>query len=137
MLLQPVVPSMLSALSAVPTRLLSNIWEIHWDGSFTGSSGGVGITIAHTRGPALVSAGVPVKGTDAMRVEVIGPPLTALLVTTHLPLGRVDFFSDSAYEVNLLAATTVPHDLYLFNCWELTRDLLLDGSFTATWIPQD
>ena len=95
------------------------------------------ITIAHTGGPALVSASVPVKGTDATRVEALGPPLAALLVTTRLPTGRVAFFGDSAYVVNLLVATTVPCDLYLFNCQELTRDLLSDWSFTATWISWD
>ena len=85
----------------------------------------------------MVSASEPVKGTDAMCVKALGPPLAALLVTTHLPPGRVDFFHDSAYVVNLLAATMVPCDLYLFNCWELTRDLLSDRLFTATWIPKD
>ena len=68
----------------------------------------MGITIAHAGGPALVSASVPVKGMDAMRIEALGPPLAALLVTTRLPLGRVSYFGDSAYVVNLLAATTVP-----------------------------
>ena len=68
----------------------------------------MGITIAHAGGPALVSASVPVKGTDAMRVEALGPPLTALLVTTRLPLGIVSCFGDSVYVVNLLVATTVP-----------------------------
>ena len=97
----------------------------------------MGITIAHAGGPALLSASVPVKGTDATRVEALGPPLAALLVTTRLPLGRVSYFGDSPYVVNLLAATTVPRDLYLFNCRELTRDLLSDKSFTATWIPRD
>ena len=97
----------------------------------------MGITIACAGGPALVSASVPVKGTDAVHVEALGPPLAALLVTTHLPPGRVAFFGDSAYVVNLLVPTTVPHDLYLFNCRELTRDLLADRSFTATWIPRD
>ena len=77
----------------------------------------------------MVSASVPVNGTDAIRVEALGPPLAALLVTTHLPMGRVAFFGDSAYVVNLLAATTVPRDLYLSNCWELTRDLLSDKLF--------
>ena len=85
----------------------------------------------------MVSASVPLKGTDAMCVEALGPPLAALLVTTHLLLGKVAFFGDSAYVVNLLVATTVPRDLYLFICWELTRDLLSDRLFTATWIPQD
>ena len=97
----------------------------------------MGITIACAGGPALVSASVPVKGMDATRVETLGPPLAALLVSTHLPPGRVSFFDDSAYVVNLLAATTVPRDFYLFNCRELPRDLLSDRSFTATWIPQD
>ena len=106
-------------------------WLLHWRCS------GCGITIACAGGPALVSASVPVKGTDATRIEALGPPLAALLVTTRLPMGRVAFFGDSAYVVNLLAATTVPRDLYLFNCWELTRDLLADRSFTATWIPWD
>ena len=128
------VLSMLAAPPAAPTRPLPIIWEIHWDGSFTGSSAGVGITIAYAGGPALVYASVPVKGTDAMRVEALGPPLAALLVITHLPLGKVAFFGDSAYVVNLLAAITVPHDLYLFNCQDLTRYLLSDRSFTATWI---
>ena len=77
---------------------------------------GVGITIAHTGVLALVSASVPVKGTDATCVEALGPPLAALLVTTRLPMGRVAFFGNSAYVVNLLAATTVRCDLYLFNC---------------------
>ena len=85
----------------------------------------------------MVSASVLVKGTNAMRVEALGPPLAALLVTTSLPPGRISFFGDSAYVVNLLAAKALPHDLYLFNCWELTRDLLSDRSFTATWIPRD
>ena len=85
----------------------------------------------------MVSASVPVKGTDSTRVEALCPPLAALLVTTRLPPGRVFYFGDSAYVVNLLAATTVPHDLYLFNCQELTRDLLAGRSFTATWIPWD
>ena len=85
----------------------------------------------------MVSASVSVKGTDATRVEALGPPLAALLVTTHLPPGRVSYFGDSAYVVNLLAATTVPRDLYLFKRWELTRDLLADRSFTAMWIPWD
>ena len=125
------VSSMPSAPPVVPTRLLSIIWEIRWDGSFTGFSAGVGITIAHAGSPALVSASVTVKGTDATRVEVLSPPLAALLVTTRLPTGRVDFFSGSTYVVNLLVATMVPHDLYLFNCWELTRDLLSDRVFTA------
>ena len=97
----------------------------------------MGNTIAHPGGPALVSASVPVKGTDATCAEALGPPLAALLVTTHLLTGRVAFFGNSAYVVNLLAATTVPSDLYLFNCQELTRDLLADRSFTATWIPRD
>ena len=97
----------------------------------------MGITIARADGPTLLSASVPVKGTDATRVEALGPPLAALLVTTRLPPGRVDFFGDSAYVVDLLAATTVPRDLYLFNCRELTRDLLSDRDFTVTWIPQD
>ena len=39
--------------------------------------------------------------------------------------------------LNLLAATMVPHYPYLFNCRELTRDLLSDWLFTATWIPRD
>ena len=97
----------------------------------------VGITIVHTGGPALVSASTPVKGTDAMRVEALGLPLVTLLVTTHFPPGRVDFLGNSTYVVNLLAATMMSHGLYLFNCHELTRDLLSDRSFTATWIPQD
>ena len=128
---------MLAAPPAAPTRPLSTVWEIYWDSSFTGSSAGVGIIIARAGGPALVSASVPVKGTDATHVEALGPPLAALLVTTRLPPCRVAFFGDSANVVNLLAATTVPYDLYLFNCWELTRDLLSDSSFTATWIPRD
>ena len=68
----------------------------------------MGITIARAGGPALVSASVPVKGTDAMRVEALGPPLAALLVTARLPLGGVSYYGDSAYVVTLLAATTVP-----------------------------
>ena len=128
---------MLAMLPAAPTRPLPIVWEIPWDGSFTGSAAGVGITIARAGGPALVSASVPVKGTDATRVEALGPPLAALLVTTRLPTGRVAFFSNSAYVVNLLVATTIPHDLYWFNCRELTKDLLADRSFTATWIPRD
>ena len=70
-------------------------------------------------------------------MEALVPPLAALLVANRLPMGRVTFFGDSAYVVNLLAAKTVPRYLYLFNCWELTRDLLADRSFTATWIPRD
>lgn len=80
---------------------------------------------------------LPVKGTDATRVEALGPTLAALLVTTDLPLGRVAFFGDSAYVVNLLAATTILSNLYLFNCRELTRDLLSDRDFTTTWISWD
>ena len=80
---------------------------------------------------------MPVKGTDAIRVKALGPPLAALLVTTHLPPGKIDFFGNSTYVVNLLMATTIPWDLYLFNCRELTRDLLSDRSFTAMWIPRD
>ena len=131
------VPPPPAAPLAALSRPLPIVWEIHWDGSFIGSSAGVGITIARTGGPTLVFASVPVKGTYAMRVEALGPPIAALLVTTHLPPGKVAFFGNSAYVVNLLAATTVPCDLYLFNCWELTRDLLSDRSFTATWIPRD
>ena len=99
---------MLAAPPAALTKPLSTVWEIYWDGSFMGSSAGVGITIACAGGPALVFASVPVKGMDATRVEALGPPLAALLVTTHLPPRRVSFFGDSAYVVNLLAATTVP-----------------------------
>ena len=99
---------MRAAPPAAPTRPLSTVWEIHWDGSFTGSSAGVGITIARAGGAALVSASVPVKGTDATRVEALGPPLAALLVTTWLPPGRVSYFGDSTCVVNLLVATTVP-----------------------------
>ena len=77
------------------------------------------------------------KGTDAMRVEVLGPPLAAPLVTSHLPPGRVDLFGDSAYVVNLLVAMKIPCNLCLFNCRELTRHLPLDRSFTATRIPQE
>ena len=102
-----------------------------------GTAAGVGITIARPGNSALVSASVPVKGTDATRVEALGPPLAALLVTTRLPMGRVAFFGDSAYVVNLLAAIMVPCELYLFNCRELTRDLLSDRSLTATCIPRD
>ena len=133
---QPLVPSTPVEPCVSLTHPLSTVWEIQWDGSFTGSAG-VGIIIARTGGPALVSASVPVKGTDATCVEALGPHLAALLVTTHLPMGKVAFFGDSAYVVNILAAATVPCDLYLFNCWELTRDLLADRSFTATWIPRD
>lgn len=85
----------------------------------------------------ITIASVPVKGTDAMCIEALGPPLTTPLVTTHLLPGRVAFFGDSAYVANLLVATTVPHDLYLFNCQKLTRDLLSDRLFTAVWLPQD
>ena len=99
---------MLAAPPTAPTCPISTVWEIYWDGSFTGSSAGVGITIARAGGPALVSASVPVKGTDATRIEALGPPLAALLVTTRLPPGRVSYFGDSAYVVNLLVATTVP-----------------------------
>ena len=134
---QPSVSSTPAEPCVSLTRPLPTVWEIRWDGSFTGTAAGVGITIARPGGPALVSASVPVKGMDATRVEALGPPLAALLVTTRLPMGRVAFFGDSAYVVNLLAATTVPRDLYLFNCRELTRDLLADRSFTATWIPRD
>ena len=131
------MPSTPAEPHASPTCPLPIIWEIRWDGSFTGTAPGVGITIAHPGVSALVSASVPVKGTDATRVEALGPHLATLLVTTQHPMGRFAFFSDSAYVVNLLVATTVPCDLYLFNCRELTKDLLADRSFTATWIPRE
>ena len=134
---QPSVSSTPAEPCVSLTRPLPTVWEIRWDGSFMGTAAGVGITIACPGSPALVSASVPVKGTDATRVEALGPPLAALLVTTRLPMGRVAFFGDSAYVVKLLAATTVPRDLSLFNYQELTRDLLADRSFTTTWIPWD
>ena len=93
------------------------VWEIRWDNSFTGASVGVGITIARAGSPILLSVSVPVKRTNAMRVEAVDFQLAPLLITTRLPLGRVVFFGNSAYVVGLLAATTVRRDLYLFNSW--------------------
>ena len=125
--------------SAVPSTASPTtvVWEIRWDGSFTGTAAGVGITIARAGRPTPISASAPVKVTDATRVEALGPPLAALLVTSRLPFGRVDLYGDSSYVVDLLAATSIPRDLYLFNCRELTRDLLADRPFSATWIPRD
>ena len=127
------------APSAVPSTASPTtvVWEIRWDRSFTGTAAGLGITIAWPGGPTLISASVPVKGTDATRVEALGPPLAALLVTARLPFGRVALYGNSSYVVDLLAATSIPRDLYLFNCRELTRDLLADRPFSATWIPRE
>ena len=55
----------------------------------------------------------------------------------RIRIGKVVFFGDIAYVVDLLPATTVLRDLYLFNYRELTRHLLSDESFTATKISQD
>ena len=89
---------------------------------------GVGITIAHAGVPVLISAGVPLKGIDAARGKVLGPPLAAILVTNGMPPGMVNFFGNRTYVVDLLAATTVPCNLFLFNCWELTRDCFWIGA---------
>ena len=83
----------------------------------------------------MLQAAVPVWGSDATRVEALGPPLVALLLTGLLDLGPVAFHGDSAHVVCLLAGEYDPRDLHLFNCVSLTRDLLTGWPHTTTWNP--
>ena len=79
---------------------------------------------------------VPIRGSDAICVEALGPPLAVLLLTGLLDLGPVAFHRDRTHVVCLLAGEDDPRDLHLFNCVSLTRDLLTGWPHTATWHPR-
>lgn len=70
----------------------------HWDGSFSPSSAGIGITIARD-GVHILSLGVPVTSIDALRTESLGPPLLGLVLNV-LPKGDVHMYGDSKVVVN-------------------------------------
>ena len=112
------------------------VWDIWWDGSYHPDGlAGLGITLGRAGAPPMLQAAVPIWGSDATRVEALGPPLAALLLTGLLDPGPVAFHGDSAHVVCLLAGEDDPRDLHLFNCVSLTRDLLTGWTHTATWHP--
>lgn len=73
---------------------------------------------------------------DATRVEALGPPLIALLASQLSPRS-LSCSGDSLYVVSLLQRRFRPADVFLFNCVELTFDLLLDTHILVHWIPRD
>ena len=79
----------------------------------------------------MLQAAVPILGSDATRVEALGPLLAALLLTGLLDPGPVAFHGDSAHVVRLLVGEDDPRDLHLFSCVSLTRDLLTGWPHTA------
>ena len=92
--------------------------------------------MASVEGGPFLEVSVPVAGTDASRVEALGPPLAALLLA-QLPAGRVTFHGDSRFVVDLVTRKVAPRDPYLYNCTALLRDLLVGGHYTAQWHSRD
>lgn len=106
-----------------------------WDGSFSPAGAGIGLTL-HSAERCLLSASIPVVASDATRVEALGPPLIALLASQLSPR-RLQCSGDSLYVVSLLQRRFRPSDVFLFNCVELTFDLLLDTHILVHWIPRE
>lgn len=117
-----------------PTLPTSIQYVCHWDGSFSESSAGIGITIA-IDGTLTLSLGVPVKASDATRTESLGPALIGLVLNVF-PKGDVHMYGDSKVVVGQLNKESPCNDVMLFNCAELCRDVLEGWNLRVTWIPR-
>ena len=69
-------------------------WIVRWDGSFTGTKAGLGLTFQLAGDPICLKLSVPVYATDATRCEALGPALAAL-VLSRFAIGNVQFYGDS------------------------------------------
>ena len=85
----------------------------------------------------LVHVSTPVKADDATRTEALGPPIAMLLLTSLALPSHVILRGDSSHVVDLLSLSRQSHDLFLYNCAEITKDFLSDWRYTAEWIPRD
>ena len=85
----------------VPSRPLAHpiraggSWLDFWDGSYSPSGAGIGVTIGRTKDLPLVHVGVPVVCTDATRTKALSPAFSALLLTSWFTMSMVSFFGDS------------------------------------------
>ena len=48
----------------------------------------------------------------------------------------MDLFGNSSHVVALLERTAFPGDIFLYNCREMTTDLLQGWAYSAHWIPR-
>ena len=114
-------------------------WEIGWDGSHRRTGTGLGVTLRRVGDTDFVGAViVPVAVADATRVEALGPPLAGLLLAAVRPWGgRVTLWGDSLHVVQLLARATTARDIFLYNCRELTHDVLSGWSYSPEWVPRE
>ena len=81
---------------------------------------GIGLTLGQRGDLPLLEASVPEVGFDATRVEVLDPPLTALLPTGRLDTCLVDLHGDCASVVSLVNRSHGPLDSFEFSCAALT-----------------
>ena len=73
---------------------------------------------------------------DATRVEALGPPIVALLLST-LPTVDILFISDSSHIIDCISGRSRPPDLFLHHCTEMCRELLPNRLITTAWVPRD
>ena len=83
-----------------------------------------------------MQATIPIWATDATRVEALGPPLVALLLST-LPPGDVLFIGNRSTVVDCISSHIRPPDIFLYHCTELCRDLLPHCLLLSAWIPHE
>ena len=108
-------------------------WEVWWDGSHhpderasIGSTLGCVCTLPYCFKPLFLCV-------HLNRVEALGSPLVALLLTGCSDLGPVFFHGDSAHVMHLLDKHDDPADFYLFNCIALAQDLPMVWPHSAIW----
>ena len=68
----------------------------------------------------LLEASVPVVGSDTTRMEALGAPLAALLLTGRLDAGPVELHGYSTSVVSLVNQSRGSSDSCEFNCVALT-----------------
>ena len=73
---------------------------------------------------------------DANHTKALGLPIATLLLAL-LPLDQMIFVGDNQHVVDLFSSCRALGDLFLFYCIELTRDLIGNCEFQATWVPRD
>ena len=97
---------------------------------------GIGLTLARPNCPPSLHAAIPIWAADATRVEALGPPIVALLLST-LPAANILFIGDSSHVINCISGCWRPPDLFLHHCMEMCHDLLPNRLITTAWIPRD
>lgn len=87
-------------------------------------------------GYILLELRVPVGGTDATRVEALGPPIVALTLA-HFDPGFVHLYGDSKFVCSTLNMVYRASDVVLYNCSQLFLDVLSAWKIRVRWIPRN